>query len=173
MITYFCLLVKADKIAEQLKTEREKQEQQNREDELREMAIKLRRRYDISFCTDVTILKSVLFILRQREIRHAYDSNSPGSSDSEEKKPSPSSISSHKRSPSRSPSPKPKPQPIERKDSPSRYIIKRSPKLRPDVVERRGGVGHKEEPERGYRKKDEGRREPTGKDRNMKSLVDY
>lgn len=36
--------VKADKKAEQLKTEREKQEQQNREDELREMAIKLRRR---------------------------------------------------------------------------------------------------------------------------------
>ena len=36
--------VKADKIAEQLKTEREKQEQQHREDELREMAIKLRRR---------------------------------------------------------------------------------------------------------------------------------
>lgn len=41
---YF-FLVKADKIAEQLKTEREKQEQQTREDELREMAIKLRRRY--------------------------------------------------------------------------------------------------------------------------------
>lgn len=36
---------KADKIAEQLKTEREKQEQQTREDELREMAIKLRRRF--------------------------------------------------------------------------------------------------------------------------------
>lgn len=37
-------LVKADKIAEQLKTEREKQEQQTREDELREMAIRIRRR---------------------------------------------------------------------------------------------------------------------------------
>ncbi|XP_018571680.1 CLK4-associating serine/arginine rich protein [Anoplophora glabripennis] len=55
---------KADKIAEQLKTEREKQEQQTREDELREMAIKLRR--------------------RQREKRHAYDSNrSSSSSDSD------------------------------------------------------------------------------------------
>nr|XP_023016015.1 CLK4-associating serine/arginine rich protein [Leptinotarsa decemlineata] len=53
---------KADKIAEQLKTEREKQEQQTREDELREMAIKLRR--------------------RQREIRHANDSRS-SSSDSD------------------------------------------------------------------------------------------
>lgn len=38
------VLVKADKIAEQMKTEREKQEQQTREDELREMAIRLRRR---------------------------------------------------------------------------------------------------------------------------------
>ncbi|KAJ3657944.1 hypothetical protein Zmor_009719 [Zophobas morio] len=58
---------KADKIAEQLKTEREKQEQQHREDELREMAIKLRR--------------------RQREKRHAYDSNkSSSSSDSESSK---------------------------------------------------------------------------------------
>ncbi|KAK9721443.1 Alternative splicing regulator [Popillia japonica] len=62
---------KADKIAEQLKTEREKQEQQNREDELREMAIKLRR--------------------RQRERRHAYDSNSSSSSDSESKPRSPAS----------------------------------------------------------------------------------
>lgn len=40
----YCFIVKADKIAEQLKTEREKQEQQTREDELREMAIRLRRR---------------------------------------------------------------------------------------------------------------------------------
>lgn len=38
------IVVKADKIAEQLKSEREKQEQQNREDELREMAMKLRRK---------------------------------------------------------------------------------------------------------------------------------
>ncbi|EFA02634.1 hypothetical protein TcasGA2_TC008355 [Tribolium castaneum] len=58
---------KADKIAEQLKTEREKQEQQTREHELREMAIKLRR--------------------RQREKRHAYDSNkSSNSSDSDSSK---------------------------------------------------------------------------------------
>lgn len=41
----FCFsLVKADKIAEQLKSEREKQEQQTREDELREMAMKFRRK---------------------------------------------------------------------------------------------------------------------------------
>lgn len=44
-IVFLFFSVKADKLAEQLKTEREKQEQQNREDELREMAIKLRRRY--------------------------------------------------------------------------------------------------------------------------------
>lgn len=36
--------VKADKIAEMTKAEREKQEQQTREDELREMGIKLRKR---------------------------------------------------------------------------------------------------------------------------------
>ncbi|XP_060531769.1 CLK4-associating serine/arginine rich protein isoform X2 [Cylas formicarius] len=55
---------KKDKIAEELKAEREKQEQQTREDELREMAIKLRK--------------------RQREKRHAYDSNrSSDSSDSD------------------------------------------------------------------------------------------
>lgn len=44
-IILFWFAVKADKIAEQIKTEREKQEQQTREDELREMAIKLRRRF--------------------------------------------------------------------------------------------------------------------------------
>ncbi|KAG5898618.1 hypothetical protein JTB14_020994 [Gonioctena quinquepunctata] len=54
---------KADKMAEQIKTEREKLEQQAREDELREMAIKLRR--------------------RQREIRHANDSRSSSSSGSD------------------------------------------------------------------------------------------
>ncbi|XP_076274628.1 uncharacterized protein LOC143205289 isoform X1 [Rhynchophorus ferrugineus] len=50
-----------DKIAEVQKLEREKQEQQTREDELREMAIKLRR--------------------RQREKRHAYDRSSSSDSD--------------------------------------------------------------------------------------------
>lgn len=44
---FYSCVVRADKKAEQLKTEREKQEQQNREDELREMAIKLRRRWVI------------------------------------------------------------------------------------------------------------------------------
>lgn len=52
---------KKDKIAEVQKLEREKQEQQTREDELREMAIKLRR--------------------RQREKRHAYDRSSSSESD--------------------------------------------------------------------------------------------
>ncbi|XP_022913306.1 CLK4-associating serine/arginine rich protein [Onthophagus taurus] len=75
---------KADKIAEQLKTEREKQEQQNREDELREMAIKLRR--------------------RQRERRHAYDSNSTSSSDNDRKSKSPLPTVEYKRSKSNSPS---------------------------------------------------------------------
>lgn len=53
---------KADKIAEKLKSEREKLEQQTRDDELREMSLKLRR--------------------KQREIRHANDSYS-NSSDSD------------------------------------------------------------------------------------------
>ncbi|XP_056645996.1 CLK4-associating serine/arginine rich protein isoform X1 [Diorhabda sublineata] len=53
---------KADKIAAQMKTERERLEQQTREDELREMAIKLRK--------------------RQREKRHANDSLSSSDSDS-------------------------------------------------------------------------------------------
>ncbi|KAJ8919513.1 hypothetical protein NQ315_002134 [Exocentrus adspersus] len=70
---------KADKIAEQLKTEREKQEQQTREDELREMAIKLRR--------------------RQREKRHAYDSRSSSSSDSEGSVKSKSSTADKEESP--------------------------------------------------------------------------
>ncbi|RZC40432.1 CLK4-associating serine/arginine rich protein, partial [Asbolus verrucosus] len=74
---------KADKIAEQLKTEREKQEQQHREDELREMAIKLRR--------------------RQREKRHAYDSNKSSSSsdsDSSKSKSPPPTVENKLKSPS-------------------------------------------------------------------------
>ncbi|XP_031339563.1 CLK4-associating serine/arginine rich protein isoform X2 [Photinus pyralis] len=74
---------KADKLAEQLKTEREKQEQQNREDELREMAIKLRR--------------------RQREIRHAYDSHSSDSSCDSDDRNSTSSINRIMKSRSGSP----------------------------------------------------------------------
>lgn len=71
---------KADKIAEQAKTEREKLEQQTREDELREMAIKLRK--------------------RQREKRHANDSVS--SSDSDDSTRSYESNYSKERSRSRS-----------------------------------------------------------------------
>ncbi|XP_018319912.1 CLK4-associating serine/arginine rich protein isoform X2 [Agrilus planipennis] len=76
---------KADKLAEQIKSEREKQEQQHREDELREMAIRLRR--------------------RQREIRHAYDSHnsSDTSSDSDGKKSRSSNRSVQQRSRSNSP----------------------------------------------------------------------
>lgn len=44
LFNYSFNAVIADKIAEQIKTEREKQEQQNRIEELREIAIKLRKR---------------------------------------------------------------------------------------------------------------------------------
>ncbi|XP_030753528.1 CLK4-associating serine/arginine rich protein [Sitophilus oryzae] len=66
-----------DKIAEVQKIEREKQEQQTREDELREMAIKLRR--------------------RQREKRHAYDRSSSSDSDKSSGSRNRDSRSSHSR----------------------------------------------------------------------------
>lgn len=49
---------KADKIAEQIRTERAQQEQRNREDELREMALKLRRKYVFFLCENATIFSS-------------------------------------------------------------------------------------------------------------------
>lgn len=68
--TVFLNPVKADKIAEQLKTEREKQEQQNREDELREMAIKLRRRYLNHHSVQCVCSVDWLFIGKERFVTH-------------------------------------------------------------------------------------------------------
>lgn len=64
VVIQLMFLVKADKIAEKIKTEREKQEQQTREDELREMAIKLRKRLlkplmSIS-CNDINVFISII-----------------------------------------------------------------------------------------------------------------
>jgi hypothetical protein len=44
LISIFPLIDKADKRAERMRHEKQEQERQDREDELREMAIKLRRR---------------------------------------------------------------------------------------------------------------------------------
>ncbi|KAK4887005.1 hypothetical protein RN001_003276 [Aquatica leii] len=155
---------KADKLAEQLKTEREKQEQQNREDELREMAIKLRR--------------------RQREIRHAYDSQSSDSScDSEDQNSTTSPSNRNQKSRSCSPKEKKEERALKYRESSNREkeykgcTTRASPKpyiecekrLYKDVNDRERESKKRDDYRRDYR---DSRRDDY-KDRSGRSLVDY